>query len=342
MPIHFRHPPFFFSGGGCTGTATTCVVTMDAAKTVTATFVDFPTLTVTKSGTGTGTVTSTAGGLNCGATCTRDFPKDSNVTLTAVPASGSVFAGFTGSGCAGNATTCIVTMAQARSVTATFVLVGDRINDPGNAGTMLRSAEAAGVEVVVLEELSRFRQARVTNFIPILDRRRFSVAARRASNTEANRRSIEEFLQWASGRTCPHGGSGLGEPAGVDRVAQGGAALLGGRGAQHGGPERDPGGGLDDQGVDGGHAAAGQQDAVEACGGGAAQDHPDVGRVGDAVEDEHRGGADQVVEERVDGRHAGGDDVGEHALVVAAVAGEDLDAVGARALHGDAAVAGDR
>ena len=32
---------------------------------------------------------------------------------------------------------------------ATFVLVGDRINDPGNAGTMLRSAEAAGVDAVV-------------------------------------------------------------------------------------------------------------------------------------------------------------------------------------------------
>lgn len=32
---------------------------------------------------------------------------------------------------------------------ASFVLVGDRINDPGNAGTMLRSAEAAGAGAVV-------------------------------------------------------------------------------------------------------------------------------------------------------------------------------------------------
>jgi TrmH family RNA methyltransferase len=31
----------------------------------------------------------------------------------------------------------------------TFVLVGDHINDPGNAGTMLRSAEAAGADAVV-------------------------------------------------------------------------------------------------------------------------------------------------------------------------------------------------
>lgn len=34
-------------------------------------------------------------------------------------------------------------------VGATFVLVGDRISDPGNAGTMLRSAEAAGADAVV-------------------------------------------------------------------------------------------------------------------------------------------------------------------------------------------------
>ncbi len=33
--------------------------------------------------------------------------------------------------------------------TCSFVLVGDRTADPGNAGTMLRSAEAAGAEAVV-------------------------------------------------------------------------------------------------------------------------------------------------------------------------------------------------
>ena len=34
---------------------------------------------------------------------------------------------------------------------ATFVVVADRIADPGNAGTMLRSAEAAGADAVVLD-----------------------------------------------------------------------------------------------------------------------------------------------------------------------------------------------
>jgi TrmH family RNA methyltransferase len=34
--------------------------------------------------------------------------------------------------------------------TANFVLVADALNDPGNLGTILRSAEAGGVDVVVL------------------------------------------------------------------------------------------------------------------------------------------------------------------------------------------------
>lgn len=36
--------------------------------------------------------------------------------------------------------------------TATLVLVADRVGDPGNAGTMLRSAEAAGADAVVLTQ----------------------------------------------------------------------------------------------------------------------------------------------------------------------------------------------
>lgn len=35
---------------------------------------------------------------------------------------------------------------------ASFVLIGDGISDPGNAGTMLRSAEAAGADAVVMTQ----------------------------------------------------------------------------------------------------------------------------------------------------------------------------------------------
>lgn len=40
--------------------------------------------------------------------------------------------------------------ASARLAELSFVLVADRLNDPGNLGTILRSAEAAGVDAVVL------------------------------------------------------------------------------------------------------------------------------------------------------------------------------------------------
>jgi Tol biopolymer transport system component len=114
----------FTSFSGCDSTtATTCTVAMSAAKNVTATFTDFPTLTVTKTGTGTGTVASGAGGLNCGATCTRDFSPTTPVTLTATPAAGSNFAGFAGCATTPTPTTCTVTVDAAKTVTASFLLI---------------------------------------------------------------------------------------------------------------------------------------------------------------------------------------------------------------------------
>lgn len=113
-----------FSGGGCTGAATTCNVTMDAAKTVTATFekVGNFMLTVSKAGSGAGSVTSNDGKISCGATCFASYPAGTTVTLTATPdqASGATFAGFTGGSCSGTGTTCNVLVDQSKTVTATF------------------------------------------------------------------------------------------------------------------------------------------------------------------------------------------------------------------------------
>ena len=105
--------------GACTNATGTCQVTIDAAKSVTATFVQAFTLTVSRQGTGSGTVTSNPAGINCGTDCTEVYASGTVVTLTASPSGGSVFAGWSGSGCSGTGT-CQVTMSQARSVTATF------------------------------------------------------------------------------------------------------------------------------------------------------------------------------------------------------------------------------
>ncbi len=109
--------------GACAGvTAATCPVTMSAARTVGATFtLGTPptyTLTVAKSGTGSGTVTS-SGGINCGATCSAAYASGTVVTLTATPASGYSFTGWSGA-CTGSIPTCAVTMSSAQAVTATF------------------------------------------------------------------------------------------------------------------------------------------------------------------------------------------------------------------------------
>ena len=57
------------------------------------------TLAVVKAGTGTGTMTSSPAGINCTANCSGTFNSGTAVTLTAAPAAGSVFAGWSGTGC---------------------------------------------------------------------------------------------------------------------------------------------------------------------------------------------------------------------------------------------------
>jgi hypothetical protein len=76
-------------------------------------------LTVTTTGSGSGTVTSSPAGINCGLTCSALYEEATEVTLTATPASGSTFSGWSGSGCSGTAS-CKVTMSEAKSAAAEF------------------------------------------------------------------------------------------------------------------------------------------------------------------------------------------------------------------------------
>jgi hypothetical protein len=126
-----------WSGGGCTGTGT-CVVTMTADTTVAAGFVvQSSALTVRMLGDGAGIVTSAPTGINCGSTCSTSFSFNTEVTLTATAATGSIFTGWSGA-CTGTGS-CVVTMNAAKTVTAnftvpTFVLTVRMLG--GGAGTV--------------------------------------------------------------------------------------------------------------------------------------------------------------------------------------------------------------
>ncbi len=111
-------------GGDCSGSAPSCTVTLDAARTVTAAFNATPpatrALSVTVSG--NGTVRSQPAGIDCGSTCSASFATDTSVVLTATPGAGQAFTSW-GGACAGAGTSCTVTMSEARSVSASFALV---------------------------------------------------------------------------------------------------------------------------------------------------------------------------------------------------------------------------
>ena len=111
-----------WSGAGCSG-AGTCQVSVASDQTATATFTANPptqhTLTTASAGSGQGTITSSPAGIDCGADCSKAFDDGTSVTLTANPAPGSTFTGWSGAGCSG-AGTCQVSVASDQTATATF------------------------------------------------------------------------------------------------------------------------------------------------------------------------------------------------------------------------------
>jgi len=114
----------FTSWQGCAiVTTNVCQVTVDAAKTVTATFTQKPvvpppvvkyTLTINKQG--EGSVSGT--GIDCGTDCTESLVANTTVTLTATPAANFTFAGW--DGCTSSNNVCQITLNAAKSVTAKF------------------------------------------------------------------------------------------------------------------------------------------------------------------------------------------------------------------------------
>jgi len=107
-----------WSVSACTGTGP-CALTVNSDQNVIATFARQQSLVVARSGSGTGTVTSSPAGIACGSDCSEVYPPGTVVTLTAIAASGSRFAGWTGGGCTGTGT-CVVTVNAAMMVVAQF------------------------------------------------------------------------------------------------------------------------------------------------------------------------------------------------------------------------------
>ena len=111
-------------GGDCAGSATTCALTMSAARSVSITF-KRKAKTLTVSAPSNGHV-SEGSNVNCGdgageTTCSHDYAHDSAITLTANPNTGYEVDSW-GGDCApaGSASTCALTMSAARSVSVTF------------------------------------------------------------------------------------------------------------------------------------------------------------------------------------------------------------------------------
>jgi hypothetical protein len=116
---------------GAVSTYTFANVTADHS--ITASFaVNMYSLTVSKTGTGAGTVTSTPAGISCGTSCRGTYAAGTEVTLTASPASSSLFNGWSGA-CTG-AGACMVTMDSAKTVYPLFTLKPEFLMSCSDAG----------------------------------------------------------------------------------------------------------------------------------------------------------------------------------------------------------------
>jgi hypothetical protein len=109
-------------------------------------------LSLAKSGSGSGTVTSSPSGINCGSTCSATYNESTLVTLTANPASGSTFTGWSGP-CTGTGA-CLVNMTTDITATARFALTtttctytiapGGPRTFPSNGGSVTLTVKGMG------------------------------------------------------------------------------------------------------------------------------------------------------------------------------------------------------
>lgn len=126
-----------WSGGTCSGTEP-CQRNINSSRTVKAVFnaTGVRTLTIAMAGSGAGIVKSKAMGIECTASCSPSIAAGAKLSLTAIPATGSTFSGWSGA-CSGTST-CKVQMSEAHSVTATFA----KVPTPSSTGTAIIAKNA--------------------------------------------------------------------------------------------------------------------------------------------------------------------------------------------------------
>lgn len=128
--------------GACTGQQT-CTLTLDAAASVTATFNPvLDTVAVSLLGTGSGQVRSDVGAIDCPGTCEHEFPRGTELTLTALSDSTSRFQGW-GGACVGMGV-CSLRLSADVNVTAEFVRQRSiQVTRVGSGGGHVSSQPAA-------------------------------------------------------------------------------------------------------------------------------------------------------------------------------------------------------
>jgi hypothetical protein len=102
-------------GGACSGSQLTCTVNVNESLNVSATFASQVTLSVSSRGSGT----ITGAGIDCGKVCSAKYTEGAIVTLTATPATGIKFTGWSGA-CSGTSKTCTLSIGKGTQVQAIF------------------------------------------------------------------------------------------------------------------------------------------------------------------------------------------------------------------------------
>jgi hypothetical protein len=155
-------------------------------------------LSLTKSGLGSGAITSLPSGVDCGGTCTASYGAGSVITLTAIPADGSVFGSW--SGCdAVDGNNCTVNLMADRQITANFNLSVDYTNIVQKlyVGYYQRPADPEGMLwIKALADVDSNHDGDFTgeNIIDVLAQFAFSNEARALYNGDITNDNIETVV----------------------------------------------------------------------------------------------------------------------------------------------------